>query len=85
MLERVPCADITRLGLSADGTNILPLAGQGIQFHIRSQNLVLSGWLRLKKEKRKSLFSVSTEFNITSNCKYLLCQSLDSELPRGLK
>ena len=56
MLERVPCADITRLGLSADGTNIQPLAGQGIQFHIRSQNPVLSGWLRLKKEKKNIIF-----------------------------
>ena len=50
MLEQVPCADIIRLGLSADDTNIQPLAGQGIQFHIRSQNPVLSGWLRLKIE-----------------------------------
>ena len=53
MLEQVLCADITRLGLSADGTNIQPLAGQGIQFHIRSQNPELSGWLRLKIEKKK--------------------------------
>ena len=53
MLEQVPCADITRLGLSADGTNIQPLDGQGIQFHIRSQNPELSGWLRLKVGKNK--------------------------------
>ena len=73
MLEQVPCADITRLGLSADGTNIQLLDGQGIQFHTRSQNPVLSGWLRLKKEK-KSLFSVPTEFYITYNKYYLdLC------------
>ena len=52
MLEQVLCADITRLGLSADGTNIQPLDGQGIQFHIRSQNPELSGWLRLKIEKK---------------------------------
>ena len=53
MLEQVPCADIIRLGLSADDTNIQPLAGQGIQFHIRSQNPVLSGWLRLKIGKNR--------------------------------
>ena len=56
MLEQVPCADIIRLGLSADDTNIQPLAGQGIQFHIRSQNPVLSGWLRLKIGKNRFNF-----------------------------
>ena len=53
MLEQVLCADITRLGLSADGTDIQPLDGQGIQFHIHSQNPVLSGWLRLKIGKKQ--------------------------------
>ena len=61
MLEQVPCADITRLGLSADGTSIQPLDGQGIQFHTRSQNPVLSGWLRLKiGKKTNSIIFYST-------------------------
>ena len=71
MLEQVPCADITRLGLSADGTDIQPLAGLGIQFHTRSQNPVPSGWLRLKKEKKNHFFLL--QLDLTSHLTLNIC------------
>ena len=49
-LKRAPCVDIILLDRSADDRDIRPLAAQGIPFHTRSQNLALSGWLRLKIE-----------------------------------
>ena len=48
--KRAPCVDIILLDRSADDTDIRPLVAQGIPFHTRSQNLELSGWLRLKIE-----------------------------------